>query len=55
VTSPWFFAWKTALALVSVDKANMPSYTARLTMTLMKQKINLRAGVKKKMVLEKDR
>ena len=47
-----FLIWKTALALVKVDAWNAPSCKARLTMTLMKQKINLLVGVKKKMVLE---
>ncbi len=52
MTGPRFFARKTSLTLVNFDAANAPSCTAKLTMTLMKQKINLLVRVKKKMVLE---
>jgi len=52
LTGPWFFAWKTSLALVNFDTANARLCTARLTMMLMKQKIKLLAGVKNNIVLE---
>lgn len=52
LTGPWFLACKTSLTLVNFDTANARSCTARLTMTVMKQKINLLEGVKKKIVLE---
>jgi len=46
LTGFWFLAWKTSLILVKFEAVNVRSYTIKLIMMLMKQKINLLVRVK---------
>lgn len=51
LTGPRFFVSKTRRAVVRLGASNAPSQRARLTMTVIGQKISLLVVVKKKIVL----